>query len=456
MSGRKRIYVDEGEWNRLRRDAGKLAEMRRDVPRLIERVREQTQRDIDRSMDEVRTRQNAFEQAVSGLSENTRRIEQETARRLRATADTLRAELDRQGVKTEKVLSAQRRELRAAIDAERGDRVRRMAELDGRITALRADQDRAAELARAFVADAEILCEQVRALPHERYLPGRLGPLEARLATARGNDSAGIGAYGLSGAQELCQSLGELRMELEQLDQEWRTCRAAAERELLGVRELIAQNTTVELNLPDAEAPDVDHWSRGALSRLAGEVDALLAQVRADDQAMTTEALMRVVSTAAPDFEQRLESVVSQAVTAMHASQLRTNLAELIADALDEHHHYEVAEAGFSGEDQRAAFLAKTVHHASGSEIVIEVEPGPADAPPTVRLHNFDADNAAESERAARTRSIRDSVLAESGIELSAEEDAARPDETKRDVRALVTETRTRTARASADRTTES
>ncbi|MCP2167295.1 coiled-coil domain-containing protein [Goodfellowiella coeruleoviolacea] len=446
MSGRKRIYVDEGEWNRLRQQARRLAELNRDLPRLVEQVRDQTQRDIETSLGEVAARHARFEEAVGRLSDRTREVEQQTARRLRATTRRLReeitAEAERQRADTARALRAQQETLTSALAEERAARERQFAEVGRGLDALRADQDRAARAVRDYLADAEVLREQVLQFPHERYLPGRLAPLDARLATVRHNVAQGLAAHSLTGAQEVCQSFSELRLELERLDQEWRACRIAAERELVALQGLVEQNRTLdprarfEADTAD-EAPGVDHWSRGALSRLSAEIDAQLARVRDDAEPLPTEALLRVVRDLAPEFEQRLEAVVAQAVTAVQASQLRTNLAELIADALDEHHQYEVSDAGYQGADQRAAFLAKTVHHASGSEIVIEVEPGPDDQPPTVRLHNFDTD-ASEDERAARTRSIRATVFEHSGLSITAEEEAEQADAAMRDITPII------------------
>ncbi|GLY50781.1 hypothetical protein [Lentzea sp. NBRC 102530] len=447
MSGRKRIYVDEGEWNRLRQEAGKLAELKRDVPRMVERIRAQTQADIESSMREVDQRHARFEQAMTQLSEHTREVERETARRMRENNDRLHREITAQGeqlrAETSEALRQQQETLTRAVDRERQERERKQSEINARIDALRADQDRAERIAREYVADAQLLRDQVAQYPHDRYLPGRVAPLEARLSTLVSNVNSGLGAQSLTAAQELVQSLSELRLDLERLDQEWRACRMAAERDLVRMRELMAQNEKIDLRgrVPagaPAELPDVDHWSRGALTRLATEVDSLLAQVRDDAQPMTTEALLAVVDTV-PEYEQRLETVVTQAVTAMQAAQLRTNLAELIADALDHHHHYQVTTAGFASEDQREAFLAKSVHHVSGSEIVIEVEPGErVDGPPLVRLHNFDADGASEAERSARTKSIHRNVLEHSGIDLRSTEEYAEPDDRKRDIEPLI------------------
>lgn len=446
MSGRKRIYVDEAEWNRLRHEANKLAEVKRDLPKLVKQVQEQTQRDLDRSLREVDNRQAEFERAVSQLTDQTRQVEERAAKKLRATSDRLRQQITEEGrqlrAETASALRDQRELLQHAIDDERRERKQQLSKLETQVAGLQGNQARAGELAAGFLADAMILREQVVRYPHERYLPGQFEALDRRLDTVRANVESGVGAYGLSGAQEVCQQLGELRLELERLDREWRTCRIAAERDLVRMQGLLAQNAKLDLRgqLGDdtpGTAPDVDHWSRGALNRLGSEVAALLAQVRDDEQPMSTESLLRIVNTTMPEFELRLESVVGQAVTAMQASQLRTNLADLIADALDRHHQYEVTEAGFAGEDQREAFLAKTVH-LSGSEIVIEVEPGQQDQPPTVRLHNFDADNASELERAARTQSIQKNVRQYTGIELTAQEEDAQPDEEKHDVGELL------------------
>lgn len=428
MSGRKRIFVDEAEWLRLRAQASSVADVRRELPAVVDQVRDQTEREVARSMREVHTRHAEFEQAVKRLSKDTRAVEERAHRKLRAATADLHDSIN-----------VQRDELLRVVDEERRERAAVVRELADRVVDLRSDQSRAAELTERYLADAEVLRDLVARLPHERYLPGRFGPLDARLRTAHETASSGLGAYGLSAAQELCHSFSELRLELEALDQQWRACRLAAERELLVVRELIDRDRHTELAEQDGAAPlDVDHWSRGALSTISAEVSTLLARVRDDDRPMTAVELAEVAETTAVQLRDRLEEAIRQAAMAMHASQLRTNLAELIADALDDRHYYEVTEAGFHDGDQRAAFVVKSVHEASGSEIVIEVAPGPDDGVPEVRLHNFDADRAAEGERAARTRSIRDSVLEYSGISLTAQEDGDHPDESVRDVAAAI------------------
>ena len=97
MSGKKTIVVDQAEWNRLQQQAANLAHVQRDVPKLVREVREQTERDLERSRQEFDARQTRVDQALAGLSEQARRFEADTTRRLKDASDRFRQDLDRTG-----------------------------------------------------------------------------------------------------------------------------------------------------------------------------------------------------------------------------------------------------------------------------------------------------------------------------------------------------------------------
>ncbi|QIS10498.1 hypothetical protein [Nocardia arthritidis] len=450
MSGRKRIYVAEADWNRLQADARKLAQVNRDLPKLVDQLRTQTERDLAHSMAEVEARHDRFETALTDLSDATRAAEERTARRLRDTSSAILSRVRDQHARlrgeTAAALRKDRETWQRELADERARRTEQLAELDRKVTALADDRSRAARLTETYLNDAAILRAQVAELPHERYLPGKLAELDAKLRSLQADrDGGGLDAFLLANARDFCQEMGALRSELVLLDTEWRACRIAAETELLRLQGVIEGNATLdpEIIFETGEAvarPDVDYWSRGALKRLAAEVTTLLAQVRDDELPLTTDALRELLASRVPELDRRLDSVVEQAVTGLRSSQLRANLADLIADALDRRHHYQVVESdvGYADADQRGAFLAKSANHVTGSEIVIEVAPGETDdRPPTVRLHNFDGD-VAEEERTVRTVSIHDSVLERTGIDLRSAEEASEPDVRVRDVAQLV------------------
>jgi hypothetical protein len=245
-----------------------------------------------------------------------------------------------------------------------------------------------------------------------------------RLETAEATRRQGVTAYGLGNAQALYHDVSDLRRQVQEQDTVWTTARGEAERALHVVEELIRQNGVVRNDSRlRGETPDVDYWSRGALSRLRTEVAALLDRVRGDDSPMTVEQFEAVVDRTAKEFEGRLDTIVRQAGTAIYASQLRTNFAELVARALETNHQYEIADSCFAGEDEREAFYAKG-KHLDGSEVVIEIEPtGDDRVECAVRLHSYDEGTPSREERRARVDSINQS-LRDNGIAVGgAEED---------------------------------
>lgn len=454
MSGRKRMYVDQGEWSRLQDDARKLAAVRRDIPDLVDRVRRQTEENVDRMRAEIDTRQAGFDRALHELSAQNRQTALESERRLRDTSAAILAEVrkseSRQQRRTLKALQAQRAEFEQAIENERAERTRRMNEMDRQLETLRGEQGRAGELALSYLADTTVLRTHVLELAHERYRPGELDALDDRIATLRRDLERADPAYLLSGARDLYHAMEEFRAALLLEDAEWRAMRCAAETDLLRLQGVVEANASLDLGEaagPTGERPDVDYWSRGAHGRLAAEITALLEQVHDDGHPPTADALRKLLAETVPNLDQRIDVVVGQAITALHASQLRANLADLIAEALDRSHYFQVVEGdvGYLDDDQRAAFLAKSSNRTGGGAIVIEVAPGTGtdggvddEKAPTVRLHNFDH-GASEEERHARTEAIRASVLDSAGIDLGqAEEEARDPDHTRADVAALV------------------
>jgi hypothetical protein len=436
MSGKKRIYVDEGEWSRLQRQAGRLAELKRDLPALIDNVRTQTRADLDRTFQEFDARQRGVEQNLAGLSEQAATFERETSKRLRDNARQLRQQIEdsRRAVQgeTREMLAEHRAEVDRVITAERHERERGMAELRTRVDEAQRDKDTAAELERRFLDDARVLHRAIAALPHERHQPGALDRLTRRLDDAEAVRGQ-VAAYGLGNAQSLYHEMSELRLHVEQQELAWRAAQGTAEQALRVVEELIRQQQTfVPAESASTKDLDVDYWSRGALSRLRGDVTELQKRIQDETQPMTVEEL-RDVAERQPELEQRLDAIIRQAGTAVFAAQLRTNFADVIATALEENHHYQVSESCFAGDDQRDAFYAKGTH-LDGSEVVIEVKPADQLPECEVRILSYDEGTPSQEERAARTKSITAS-LRDYGIETTgAGEEPGEPDPATRDL----------------------
>lgn len=447
-----------------------MAQVNRDLPNLINQIREHADSTIAQSMASVDARHRQFAAALEDLSENTRMVEQRAEQLVQDASKSILEKVRQQDAQLRRdhttAMHRQRDTLLRAIDAERAERNRRIDALASEVADIRQGAASAAQLTDSYMSDTRILREQVAALPHERFRPGALRELDDRLQSLhnelRDNDLA---PYLLSNARDLCQEMGALRREVAILDDEWRALRCAAEQDLLRIRGVIDHNTTLDtsatfgVDLPGPR-PDVDLWSRGALSRLQSEVDSLLAQVGDTDAAPTSEELREWIAARVPALDQRLDAIVGQAVTALRSSQLRANLAGLIADALDDVHHYQVVEGcvGYEADDERNAFLAKTANPMSGGEIVIEIGPDGDDeaAPPIVHMHSYDK-LVNEEERTSRTADINATIYDRTGIRLGAAvEEAAEPDRDRHDVARLIgptehSETRRQTEQRRAD-----
>lgn len=421
MSGRKRITVDESEWFRLQQQASRFKEVSRDLPQLIEDVRRQTRADLDRTFAGVEERNRRTEQLVGSLSEHTRRLEADTTARLNrqarqahqalaATAGELRQE-------TRGLLAAQRDALHGEIADERAERRAEAARLAEQLQQLAADHAQAERTARTWLADGEAMVSLIReTLPHDRFAPGRLASLEARLSTVGQNISGRRFDAALALAQESFHALGELRVELSRLDLEHRVAGAAATEALLVVEKLVTRNAVLPVRGPDGDelpdvALDVDHWTRGELTTLREEIDALRRRVA--DDGLGTEELLALATGTAPALQERLGETVERAGMRQLASQLRVNLADAVARTLDLTAGYELTGGEYADSDEREAFYAKLTHQ-NGNEIVLDIAPVPGDTGECVlRILSYDRDTTSEAERNERTRAVREALRAE-------------------------------------------
>ncbi|AZQ38083.1 hypothetical protein EJ357_35340 [Streptomyces cyaneochromogenes] len=398
MSCRKRIQVDQSEWYRLQQRARQLREVKRDIPRLFADVRARTQADIDRAFNSVTERQRRQQEAVDKLSDQTRRLEAETTSRLREQADSLRKELRETAGRieqdTRRRLEDQRKETERAIAVER-------ERIDGVVRA----RERAEITARTWLSDARIMADLIDGeLPHERYAPGRLDSLRGRIATAEQNTADGHYDAALAGAQETFHGLSDLRVDIEQREFERCLAQKEAIEALVQVETLAEENRERPVVGPDDEVVagyvlDVAHWSEGEFDLVLRDTDRALARAR--DPRTGVEDLRGLRDDEAPRLEQSLGETVERAGMRQLTSQMRLNLADIVADRLAEIGFYDLMEkeSGYIDGDFRKAFRARLRNEATGNEITVEIEQADKDSDQCViRVVSHDYDVTSEAE----------------------------------------------------------
>ncbi|MGW6054286.1 hypothetical protein [Streptomyces sp. NPDC055189] len=435
MSGRKLIQIDQSEWHRLQHRARQLQAVKRDIPRLVKDVRKQTKADVDKAFSRVRAQQRRQDEAIGKLSDRTRQMEADTTRKLSEQAERLHQDLQETAGRieehTRRRLEEQRRETERALAAERAERRAETARLTQDIDVLKADRAHAEDTARTWLADADTMAALIEeALPHDRYAPGRLDGLRRRVATARGTAGEGRFDAALAVAQEAFHELSDLRVEIEQRELQRCLAQQEAVEALVQVQSLAEDNRHRPVIGPDAQpvagySLDVVHWSRGEFDQVLADTAAALDRARDPHTDVTDLHVLR--DEEAPRLERGLGEAVEKAGMRQLASQLRVNLADVVARTLHDIAYYDLVEeeSGYAADDPREAFHARLRNTASGNEIRVEIAQADEDSDRTViRVESSDHDTTAEAELRSRADAVY-AALREEGVPMGVE--PARP-----------------------------
>lgn len=436
MSGKKRITVDQGAWDQAQRAAARLREVNRELPGMLDALRREQQETLDHVSARLGERQDAFDRAITGLSQQTKRIEAAASRRIRAQERELRAtwdSVDQVRRDTRAALEEQGQRIQEGLARERQERVEETNALRDELAELRQDRGRALASARTLLADAAVLSEAIdQTLPHERYAPGKLTDLSRRRDMAEGNAADGLGEAALAQAQEVYLRLSELRAEVEIQDREWQAARIAAGEAMTVLEHQIRINSTPDAvdengEKIDGVTLDVDFWSEGELTALKEEKATLAARIEDTENPPSAAELRRFAEQDAMALDERLTSIVTTAAARQMASQIRANLAELVTTVLEDTAGYtwEEGQAIYANSDERRAFYSK-LRHPDDSEIVIEVAPDENGDSCVLRILSYESGLPDEEERVRRAHTVADS-LRDHGIQI--ERPAADPGE---------------------------
>lgn len=448
MSGSKRVTVDEAEWQEAYAAAARLRDVNRELPGMLDTLRRQQAEQIARLTAQAQARQEQLEQALAGLSDQTKRLEAQTTRRIRERVALLWSDMRKEATElrrdARRQLDEQERRFQAAISQERTERGEEAAKLQQQISDVRKDREQSLADARALAADARLLYQAIGAnLPHERFAPGRLAALATRLAVAESDIGKGRGEAAIAQLQEMRLNLGELRAEVELRDAEWQAAQITAMQATTVLLEQIRINARLDVAdadgnvLPDSVL-DVDFWSDGELGDLQAEVAELAESAASQTDPPSLETLRSIAATRTPELDAQLTDIVGRARQRQIASQIRVNLAEMVVSALEDCTGFVWQEGAaiYAGQDPRNAFYSK-LKHTDDSEIVVEVAPDEDNKSCVLRVLSYDANTPDEEERVSRFHAIADS-LRQQGLEVSdPAADPGAPDPRLTDFKAL-------------------
>ncbi len=284
------------------------------------------------------------------------------------------------------------------------------------------ETQRKTQLAQDLLSDVEVIWEQInRDYQHQRFTPGRLFDLRRGLNMARSNIQAGVSEAAISSAQQTYLQLADLRIELEQKEQEWLLLYNAALSDLKKLITEVQANRQCEIEVgQDNDSQkfklEVDYWVNGSLSQYEQQLSQMELQLRAGESTLTTEQV-KELGEKITSLQPTLGEIVEQAKLAILSSQMRAEIADKVVETLSSLGYTLVApqeDAVYEGNDQRQAYVVK-VKNIAGDEVVTVISPEQEFGANAISINSFSSTLVDEKATLQNAKAIFD-LLEDEGV----------------------------------------
>ncbi len=439
MSGEKRRYVqvEDQELRRLREQESRLRSVQQDLPERLNAVREQARQEFQQRLAPLEQRARQQEQETQKLRSSLADTEKNTQKRLQKQREEFQTAVReteyrqqqaleretnrlesamRQGFEQQRseylrITSEQRQEYTRLIKQqdqkftqligeerqarEQGQQILQQ-QIDQVVTDLVQEKQRKAQIAKELLADVETVWSQInRDYQHERFAPGRLADLRRGLEIARTNIQAGVTEAAIATTQQTYLDLADLRLELEQKEQEWLLLYSAALEDLKTLITEVQANRQCEIEVGQGNEAEkfqleVDYWVNGRLSQYAEQLQQLESQLKTGESTLTIEQL-KELGEKITALQPKLGEIVEQAKLTILGSQLRVEIADRIVETLESlgyNLENRESDAVYEGDDQRNAYVVK-VKNIAGDEVVTIISPEKEFGANSVSINTF-------------------------------------------------------------------
>lgn len=277
---------------------------------------------------------------------------------------------------------------------ERGQRILQQ-QLDQVIGDIEQERQRKEQLAQDLLSDVEAVWQGIeRDYQHERFAPGRLAKLRQELDLAQSNIQSSVSQAAIATAQRTYLALADLRLELEQKEQEWQLLYQSALTNAGILLKQVEANRQCEVKFEGYEAEDfqvdVNYWSQGNLSQYEQELRQLESQLKDGESTLTSEEV-KGIGEQIVALEPRLEEIIEQAKGAILGAQMRAEIADRVLEALTSQGYNLVnpeQDTGYEGNDQRASYMIK-VKNIAGDEVVTVISPQQESGVNSISINTF-------------------------------------------------------------------
>jgi len=305
---------------------------------------------------------------------------------------------------------------------ERGQKVLQV-QINRVVDNLEQETQRKAKIAEDLLSDVAVIWEQInRDYQHQRFAPGKLADLHRGLEMARSNIQAGLTEAAIATTQQTYLDLADLRIQLEQKEQEWLLLYNAAWEDLKSLIVEVQANKECEIEMGEGDEAEkfkleVDYWVNGRLSEYEQQLNQLESELKAGESKLTTEQVQELGEQIIA-LQPILGEIVEQAKLTILGSQLRVEIADKVVGALESLGYTLVdseSDAVYEGNDQRNAFVVK-VKNIAGDEVVTVISPEKEFGANSVSINTFSQTLVDETATRQNAKAIFD-ALEEEGVQ---------------------------------------
>lgn len=416
--------------------------MRSLSPDLSDQIRNgvrQLERDLHSRLDPVIQRQQEYQNTLRTVSAEVSRVERESAARIQnqaRQAQQKQAELQKEfegelakqrekNVETEERINQkikaiddrvveQGKEFARELQKERQAREKSVSEIKQEVSQIQADNKRFHDMAEQRIRDARIIKGFIESkYPHERFKPRKLRELETKISSSVDVLNTGAAQAALATATDVVHDLSVLRVELEEMEAEWRYWRNQALTMTEGILEEVRKNNKVRDIESSSEISQADYWVEGQLSNLEKEIQSILGRLSEDTTDISLQELQTLVEQKLPEKQAELDSALKNVNSNIVRSQLRAETFETIAREL-EATGFGSPEFTYEGEDMRRCAVG-ILTNINDDKIVVTINPnGEVEE---IIVDSILTSPHAPQERRAMMRNII-GILRDSGLEV--------------------------------------
>lgn len=244
----------------------------------------------------------------------------------------------------------------------------------------RTEEDRAS-LAEEWIRNTHDLITFIdTSYRHTQFAPSRLVILIEDLDQAVQNFDLGLYEAALVNSQNIYRRASELRVAMERDEKQWNICYSIALKKINQLMEKIQNQKEFNYqseNNKEKQKFDLEFWSKGKWGELWQKAKRYKTQLVEHPEQLSIADLRIWITDTFQQFDFELDSIVNDAIRDLINSQIRTNIADMVMQALQKQ-GYTLDNSEFSGKDVRQSFFF-TARNIAGNAIRVLVNPGEAE-----------------------------------------------------------------------------